>query len=185
MPDSKDSDELLLQSTGRGNLASFSHIVHRHQNWAWQVAYRFTGNTEDASDIVQDAFIRLFDSSERYRPTAKFRTYFYQIISRLCLDWAKKKRPLLFESVLDPVDPSPDITDTMIRQENAIAVRAAVYSLPPNQRLAIVLRYYENLNYQEIAAALKTTAKAVERLLARGRGRLRDILGHRDDFFNS
>jgi RNA polymerase sigma-70 factor (ECF subfamily) len=183
LPDCPESDEFLLQATGRGDMAAFSRIVERHQTWAWRVAYRFAGNEEDASDIVQEAFLRLLDASARYRPTAKFRTYFYQIISRLCLDRAKKKQPLLLETVPDTPDPSPDITDTMMRQENAIAVRAALDALPPNQRLAIVLRYYENLGYEEIASALETTTKAVERLLARGRERLRDMLGRREDFF--
>ncbi len=157
--------------------------MERHQTWAWRVAYRFTGNEVDASDIVQEAFLRLLDASERYRPTAQFRTYFYQIISHLCLDQAKRKQPLLFETVPDSPAPSPDVTDTMIRRETAGAVRAALDVLPPNQRLAIVLRYYENLGYEEIASALGTTTKAVERLLARGRGRLREILGRRETFF--
>lgn len=183
MPECPDSDEFLLQATGRGDLAAFSRIVERHQTWAWRTAYRFTGNAEDASDIVQEAFLRLLDASGRYRPTAKFRTYFYQIISRLCLDQAKRKQPLLLETVPDSPDPSPDATDTMMRQEAAVAIRAALDALPPNQRLAIVLRYYETLAYEEIATALDTTTKAVERLLARGRKRLRDMLGSRENFF--
>jgi RNA polymerase sigma-70 factor, ECF subfamily len=183
LPDCPDSDEFLLQAVGRGDLAAFSRIVERHQTWAWRMAYRFTGNAEDAADIAQEAFLRLLDASAHYRPTAKFRTYFYQIISLLCLNQAKKKQPLLLETVPDTPDPSPDITDTMMRRENAIAVRAALDALPPNQRLAIVLRYYENLGYEEIASALETTAKAVERLLARGRDRLRNVLGRREDFF--
>ncbi len=183
--DSGDSDELLVQATGQGDLQSFNQIVERHQTWAWRVAYRFIGNEEDASDIIQEAFLRLLDASGRYRPTAKFRTYFYQIISRLCLDRAKKKQPLLLETVPDAPDARPSVTDAMMRHEAAVAVRSALDALPPNQRLAIVLRYYEYLDYEEIASALETTTKAVERLLARGRERLRAILGNRDDFFHS
>jgi RNA polymerase sigma-70 factor, ECF subfamily len=182
LPDSADSDELLVQATGKGDLKSFEQIVTRHQAWAWRIAYRFIGNEEDASDIVQDAFLRLLDASGRYRPTAKFRTFFYQIISRLCLDRAKKKQPLFLETIPDTPDPRPSVTDTMMRHEAAIAVRSALDTLPPNQRLAIVLRYYENLNYEEIASALETTTKAVERLLARGREHLKGILEKKDDF---
>jgi RNA polymerase sigma-70 factor (ECF subfamily) len=183
LPDSADSDELLVQATGKGDLTSFEQIVTRHQTWAWRIAYRFIGNEEDASDIVQDAFLRLLDASGRYRPTAKFRTFFYQIISRLCLDRAKKKQPLFLETIPDTPDPCPSVTDVIMRHEAAIAVRSALDTLPPNQRLAIVLRYYENLNYEEIASALETTTKAVERLLARGREHLKGILGKKDDFF--
>ncbi len=183
MSDLINSDDSLLQAAGKGDLKAFEKVVMRHQPWAWQVAYRFTGNEEEASDIVQEAFLRLLDASARYRPTAKFRTYFYQIISRLCLDQAKKKQPLLIETVPDAPDPSPDITDMMMRRENATAVRASLDALPPNQRLAIVLRYYENLGYKEIASAMETTTKAVERLLARGRERLGELLGGRENYF--
>jgi len=185
LPESTENDEFLLQAVGRGDLTSFARIVERHHTWAWRIAYRFTGNEEDASDIVQEAFLRLLDASGRYRPTAKFRTYFYRIISRLCLDQAKKKQPLLLETVPDTPDPSPNATDTMMRQEAAIAVRAALDALPPNQRLAIVLRYYETLGYEEIASAMETTTKAVERLLARGRRRLRDVFARQRDFLTT
>ncbi len=186
MPDSvESSDELLMQATGKGDLTSFARIVERNQTWAWRIAYRFTGNSDDASDIVQEAFLRLLDASGHYQPTAKFRTYFYQIISRLCLDRGKKKQPLYLETIPDSPDPRPGAADAMIRQETSIAMRTALNALPPNQRLAIVLRYYEEFNYKEIALALKTTTKAVERLLSRGRERLRDILEDQDDFFCS
>jgi RNA polymerase sigma-70 factor, ECF subfamily len=176
LPDSTDSDELLVQATGKGDLKSFEQIVTRHQTWAWRVSYRFIGNEEDASDIVQEAFLRLLEASGRYRPSAAFRTYFYRIISRLCLDRAKKKQPLLLERIPDAADPRPGVSDAMIKREAALAVRTALGTLPANQRLAIVLRYYEDLNYVEIASALETTPKAVERLLARGREQLKGIL---------
>ena len=170
---------------GRGELAAFEKIILRHQNWAWRIAYRFLGNEEAAADVVQDAFIRLMGASGRYRPTATFKTYFYQVITRLCQDRAKKKQPLYLETIPDSPDPRPGAVDEMMRRETAVLVRASLDSLPPNQRMAIVLRYYEDLNYEEIASALETTTKAVERLLARGRKGLRAILGNRDDFFYS
>lgn len=179
------SDEDLMVYTGRGDLAAFEKIVRRHQSWAWRIAYRFFGHKEDAEDVVQDAFIRLLDASGRYRPTATFKTYFYQIITRLCLDRAKKKQPLYLETIPDSPDPHPGVADAMMRRETAVALSAALNGLPPNQRMAILLRYYEYLNYDEIASALETTTKGVERLLAHGRERLRAVLGNRGDFFNS
>ena len=182
MPDSVPSDETLMQFTGEGNIKAFEKIVKRHQTWAWRIAYRFLGDDEEAADLVQEAFLRLLDASDRYRPTAKFTTYFYQIITRLCLDAAKKKKPLDVEDVPETPDPNPDASEVMIRNETAAAVRAAVQVLPPNQRIAIIYRYFENMNYDEIASVLETTPKAVERLLARGRDRLRSIIGAWEKF---
>ena len=178
------SNESLMQAMGKGNLDAFAKIVRRHQTWAWRVAYRFLGRKEDAADVVQDAFIRLLDAAGRYRPTSTLTTYLYQIITRLCLNRAKNKQPLTPETVPDLPDPRPGAAETMIREETAATVRAALDALPPHQRMAIVLRYYEEMNYEDIAAALTTTPKAVERLLARGRNCLRNVFGTRNDFFS-
>ena len=181
LPDSLANDELLMLAAGNGDLEAFAEIIRRHQAWAWKIAYRFLGHREEAEDVVQDAFLRLLDASGRYRPTASFKTYFYQIITRLCLDRAKKKQALYVDTIADFPDPRPDVAEEMLRRETAVAVRAALDALSPNQRMAIVLRYYEGLNYEGIASALQTTPKAVERLLARARERLRAILGARAD----
>ena len=183
MFDSSDSDESLVQATGKGDMVAFEEIVRRYQAWVWRVAFRFLGDENEAADMVQEAFLRLMNAAGRYRPNAKFRTYFYQIITRLCLDRAKKKQPLYLETISDSPDPSPGAVDALMWQETSAAVRTALDALPPNQRMAIVLRYYEDQNYDEIASVLETTTKAVERLLARGRERLRVILRNWDDFF--
>ena len=185
MSDLVPSDESLMQATANGDLNAFEEIVKRHQSWAWRTAYRFLGDKDESADMVQDAFLRLLDASHRYKPKAKFRTYFYQIITRLCLDVTKKKKPRYMKELPETADQNPDASEVLIGNETAAAVRSALQSLPSNQRLAIIYRYYENMNYHEIASVLETTPKAVERLLARGRHRLRTILNEKDNSFCS
>jgi len=180
--DPEVSDQQLMQAVGSGNHEAFGEIVRRYQTWAWRIAYRFLGHDEDAADVVQEAFLRLLDASGRYQPSANFTTYFYRIITRLCLDRAKKMQPLYVETTPDSPDPQLGVLEEMLRQETGASVRAALDSLPPNQRMAILLHYFEEPNYSEIASALETTPKSVERLLARGRQHLRAILGARDNF---
>ncbi len=158
-----------MQAAGRGDLEAFEEIVRRHQAWAWRVAYRFLGHEEDAADVVQDSFLRLLDAGNRYRPAASFKTYLYQVVSRLCLDRAKKKRPVYVKEVPEIADPSPHADETMVQDETAAAVRAALDALPPRQRMAVVLKYYEGLSYTDIAGAMRITVKAAERLLANAR----------------
>jgi RNA polymerase sigma-70 factor, ECF subfamily len=184
LPDYEERDEHLVQAAGKGDFKAFEKIVARHQAWAWQVAWRFTGDRDQAADIVQDAFLRLLNAAGRYRPTAQFTTYFYKILSRLCLDRARKKQPLFMDTLPDRPDPLPGAADKVMAKETAAMVRSALDALAPNQRMAIVLKYYENLNYREIAAILNISPKAVERLLARARERLRNLLGNQLHFFS-
>jgi RNA polymerase sigma-70 factor (ECF subfamily) len=170
------SDEDLMLAVGRGDAQAFEQIVLRHQASAWNIAYRFVGNREDAEDLVQDAFLRLLNAAARYRPTASFQTYFSRIISRLCLDHIQKKRPALLDTLPEREDPSPLPDGVLISTEKASAVRRGIAQLPPKQRLAVILRYYEEYSYREIAIAMDTTEKAVERLLARGREMLGSVL---------
>ncbi|HEY3295305.1 MAG TPA: sigma-70 family RNA polymerase sigma factor [bacterium] len=168
-------DELML-AAGQGDVQAFEQIVLRHQAFAWSVAYRFVGNREDAEDLVQDAFLRLLAAAARYRPTASFRTYLSRIICRLCLDHMEKKRPVVCDELPECADTSPLPDGIVVREEQASAVRRGITLLPPNQRLAIILRYYEDCSYRDIAEAMDTTEKAVERLLARGREALGNTL---------
>lgn len=165
-----------MLAAGGGDSDAFKELVRRRQDWAWSIAYRFIGHKHQAEDVVQDAFLRLLGASGHYQPTCSFKTYLYRIISRLCLDLTKKKRPHYPGVVPDALDSGPDPADEMEKVQEADAVRAALAALPPSQRMAIVLRYYEGLGYKEIALALETSPKAVERLLARGRDRLQAIL---------
>jgi len=170
------SDESLLAAVNRGDLGAFEQIVRRHQAWVWRIAYRFLGDKEEAEDIAQEAFLRLLDASGRYKTTAKFTTYFYQVISRLCLDRARKKRPVYLEELPDCPDPRPGPLEEMERQEVSAGILAALGGLPPEYRIVIILRYFEGLSGQEIADVLKKTPKATERLLARARQSLEPLL---------
>lgn len=171
-----------MLAVGEGDLEAFEELVRRHQTWAWGIAYRVLEHRQESEDVVQDAFLRLLEASGRYRPTSSLKTYFYQIITRLCLDRAKKRQPRYLDVVPESPASTPDAAGQMENTQQAEAVRAALEALAPQQRMAVVLRYYENLSYQEIASAQGTTPKAVERLLARGRDRLQAILKTSEDF---
>jgi RNA polymerase sigma-70 factor, ECF subfamily len=169
-------DEELMLAVGRGDVEAFETLVLRHQASAWNIAYRFVGNKADAEDIVQDTFLRLLNAAPHYRPSASFRTYFSTIISRLCLDHLYKKRPQPQAELPDQIDPTPGPDHQLIDQEKALRIRDCIAALPPRQRLVVVLKYYEYYNYKDIAEAMDTTEKSVERLLARARVALANVL---------
>jgi RNA polymerase sigma-70 factor (ECF subfamily) len=95
MSDVKETaSEQLMQAVAGGDLSAFNEIVLRHQKLAWGIAYRFLGDRHAAEDIAQEAFLRILDAAPRYKPTAAFPTYLSRIVTRLCLDRARKKRPM-------------------------------------------------------------------------------------------
>ncbi len=175
MDDSRD-DESLMLALGRGELAALAGLVRRHQEWAWRVAVRFLGRAPEAEDVVQEAFLRLPDAAPRYQAKAPFRAYLRRIVVRLRLDHHRRPSSLPLEELPEPQDPAPSPPAVLLRREDAAILRAALDTLPATQRMALVLRYYEELDSRDIAAAMAISPKAVERLLARGRDGLRKVL---------
>lgn len=162
------SDEALMLDAGRGDMAAFEKLVARHERTALGVAYRFLGDHHEAEDVAQEAFLRILDAAERYVPTAEFTTYLYTVVSRLCMDGARKRSPVYLD---DPPEPSlaPAAADLAGSRERDREVRAALDRLPARQRMAVVLRHFEGLDYAGVARAMGVSTKAVERLLARAR----------------
>ena len=169
------TDEELMHAAAGGDLDAFGQIVQRHQAAAWNAAFRFLRNAADAEDVAQEAFLRVLDAAPRYRTTAKFRTFLYRIVTRLCIDRARRARLCGVEA--DAVlDHRAGPVESVIRDERAAVVHKALAELPPKQRMAVILRYYENQGHREIADALETTVKGAERLLARARAALEPLL---------
>ena len=171
------SDEELMLAVAGGDRTAFGQLVTRHQRSAWNAAYRFLGNATDAEDVAQEAFLKILDSADRYQPTASFRTYLYRIVAHSCFDFLRRKRHRRYRQLPDITDRAQAPKDTSIASERAMLVRQAIDALPPSQKMAVILRYYEDLSYREIAAAMSTTIKGVERLLARARASLEGQLG--------
>jgi RNA polymerase sigma-70 factor, ECF subfamily len=173
------SDETLMAAAGKGDAGAFEQLVLRYRDPVWRVAYGFTGNSADAQDITQTVFLKLFEAAPRYRTTALFKTYLFRIVHTTCIDHFRKKRPNSPDDPADTADCAPSAIDSMIISERDSAIRKSIESLPLRQRSAILLRYEKVLSVRDISIVLKTSEKAVERLLARGRDALAVILRER------
>ena len=152
-----------------GDLDTFEQIVLRHQAEAWRVAYRFTGDAAEAEDLAQEAFLKVLDAAPRYEPTATFRTFLFRILNRLCIDHVRKKRPTVMDSLPPSVDEAISPPHQAARAEHEALIQAALNALPPDYRMAVVLRYFEGLSGTEMAEAMGRSTKAVERLLSRAK----------------
>jgi RNA polymerase sigma-70 factor (ECF subfamily) len=172
-PPSEDIDALLMARTAAGDSGAFEELVIRNQSDAWALAVHYLGNAAEAEDVVQEAFLRLLQAAPRYKPTAGFRTYFSRIVVRLCLDFRAKRRPVYGEALPDRADAARDPEAVFRDQQTAGKLRRAVETLPPAQRMALLLRDLEGFTYSDIAKTMNTSAKAVDSLLQRARQALR------------
>ena len=169
-------DEELMLSVARGDLNAFNEIILRHQRTAWSIAHRFLGDATEAEDIAQQAFLKILEAASRYRPTAAFRSYLLRVVTRLCIDHAKKKRPTYTNTLPETQSHSSDPAQSLAMKERGTAIRKALDTLPPNQRLALILRHYEEMSYVDIAQSLNISVKAVEGLIRRARATLKTRL---------
>lgn len=163
------NDSELMSAAAGGDLDAFGELVSRHQRTAWNIAWRMLGDGAEAEDAAQEAFLRIFQSLDRYRPTASFRTYLYRIVTNICLDRARKMNPVIMGELPPVAHDSPAPDDETIGRERNEAIHAAIHKLPPTQRAAIILRHFDELSYREIAETLDTSEKSVEKLLSRAR----------------
>ena len=138
------------------------------------IARRHLGNEAAARDVTQEVFVSLFTHARTYRPTSGFLGFLRRVTANRCLNtraaaFEARREPATDEALLRVPDPGPDPEVRLEQLESVAAVRAAVAVLPPRQRMALVLSRFEELSYQEIAAALDCSVPSVESLLFRAR----------------
>lgn len=165
-----------MRRLGAGDMNALAVLVRRHQVRVRSLAYRLTGRWDVADDIAQEAFLRLHRFASRYQPTAAFSTWLYRIVVNLCLDRSKRRKPASLPEDRPLADPAPSASEAMARQERIDAIRQAIAELPERQRTAVVLHRFENLGHEQIAEVTGWSVSAVESLLVRAYGRLRERL---------
>jgi RNA polymerase sigma-70 factor (ECF subfamily) len=170
------SDELLVERTAAGDVRAFEELIERYQAPALRVAFRFVGDAQEAEDLAQEAFLRVYLNAARYNYAARFGTWFFQILMNLCRDWLKKRKPVLFGEPPGMAAAGADPSDAIELARRAQTVQRAIQNLPPNQRLALILCHYEEMSYREASLALQLSEKAIESLLVRARRTLRKRL---------
>lgn len=178
MDDEGGSEALIMSEVARGKVEAFRGLFDLHHRGVMNLAYRFTGNREDAEEITQNVFIKVFKAAGKYIPKAKFTTWLYTIARNECISFHRKRsrstRPLeisldsgeggrIPESVEDL--PSKELQ----RKQRRAEILQALSSLPPNQKLALELQRFQGLSYAEIADVLGRSISAVESLLFRAR----------------
>lgn len=178
-------DVRLMQLAGAGDMSAFERLIERHQRLVVGTVGRMLGNHSDAEDIAQQVFLRVWKNASRYVPQAKFTTWLLKITRNLVFNELRRRsrhphialqqeadeeeRPLKDEQTIAP---DASLLQTELQQ----AVDHAIAKLPETQRMAVILRRYEQLSYEEIAETLDQSVSAVKSLLFRARTELRENL---------
>jgi RNA polymerase sigma-70 factor (ECF subfamily) len=183
----RDPDIRLMLRVRDDEPGAFEELVETYQHRLVAVMHHLVGNAEEAEDLAQEVFLRVYRSRERYHPQAKFSTWLFTIANNLALNSlrAKQRKPTVPLAVQDsgPLGPRPaeqlvhdrggQPSHHLQQQELALLVQQAVRGLNERQRMAVVLNKFEDMNYAEIAEVMGLTTKAVKSLLSRARMNLR------------
>jgi RNA polymerase sigma-70 factor (ECF subfamily) len=178
------SDELhgtaVFDATGdRAAMPSWDELVRQHADRVYRLAYRLSGNQHDAEDLTQETFIRVFRSVQSYQP-GTFEGWLHRITTNLFLDLVRRRARIRMEALPEDYDrvPSEGPTPEQIYHDSRLGpdLQAALDSLPPEFRAAVVLCDIEGLSYEEIGATLGVKLGTVRSRIHRGRQALRDFL---------
>jgi RNA polymerase sigma-70 factor (ECF subfamily) len=169
-------DELMRQVAG-GDRRAFAQLMDRHIDRAHSVARRVLGNRNDADDVVQDSFLKVWQRAGQWQPgRAQFSTWLYRVIVNRCLDLKRKPKSTGLDQVAEQSDDRPNALADMAARERQARIAAAVAELPERQRAAIALSYTAGLSNAAAAESLQISVKAFESLLVRAKRELRERL---------
>ena len=181
------SNEDLMGSVRLGNRHAFEVLINRHQRSVLNFIFRFLGNRTDAEDLTQEVFLRVWKAAGTYKPDAKFTTWLYRIATNLCINrqHAIRIRRLFVQShIQEQIQNSKDSSiigesagilspeERLIDSEQSVRLLNALNELPTSQRVAIVLRIYDEMSYQEIAQIMDRSVSSVDSLLIRAKKNL-------------
>lgn len=195
----REQESAIVRKVLGGDANAFETLVLEYEKNVYNIALRMTGNSEDAADMTQEAFIKAYNSLQSFRGDSKFSVWLYRIVSNVCLDFlrSKNRRPTVSLSVedddgedaqLDVADESQSPELLLDRKLTRDSVRRGLDSLPPDYRQILLLREIQGLSYDEIAQALSLEVGTVKSRIFRARKRLCTFLiddGNISDFSSS
>ena len=177
-----NEEQIWLEEARRGDKEAFGRLVEAYQIPVYNLAYRMLSNRGEAEEAAQEVFIRAYTKLDTYDPRRKFSTWILSITSNYCIDLIRKRRALLL-SIDHPLPPHPALMSDRdqgpeartVAGETEEMVQALLDELPDDYRQTVVLRYWYDLSYQEIAEIMDTTVSAIKSRLFRARRQMAEI----------
>ncbi|MDZ4815645.1 MAG: sigma-70 family RNA polymerase sigma factor [Verrucomicrobiota bacterium] len=184
-----DHDTQLMIKVQKGDLRSFEVLVDKHKNAVVGTIYKMLGDVSEAEDVAQHVFIQIYKAAPRYEPKAKFTTWMYTIVRNLSLNEIRRRGTHKLQSLQAMEDPADDTAPIQLEdvtaknpsielghQELEDKIQLALNDLPESQRLALVLRRYDDMSYDDIAKVLKCSVSATKSIIFRARETMKEKL---------
>ena len=192
----KDQEKALIQKCKQGDIDSFEMLIECYQQKVYNIALRMLGNKEDASDIAQEVFIKVYKSIGGFKEEASLSTWIYRIATNVCLDELRKRKKTKIVSIDSTIQleesevsmqmpderPQPDelLTQKELKQE----VQKAINNLKEEHKTVIILRDINGYSYEEIAKILDCTLGTVKSRINRARNALKSILIKKEELLS-
>lgn len=184
------SDHQLIERVRNGDEAAFGEIMARYKNPLTNFLYRFLDDYEEAVDLAQETFVRVYFAVDRYHTNYAFSTYIYRIASNLAISELRKRKRRsvlsltgLFQAVeadateFQPPDSRPLADSELVEDEKSRVIAKAIATLPPKYRIPIILRDVEGRSYEDVAELMQLGLGTTKSRISRGRGLLKEKLG--------
>ncbi|MDD2526358.1 MAG: RNA polymerase sigma factor [Bacteroidales bacterium] len=179
------SDQQIIEEIQKGNQTLFRLLVDKYQKMVFVTAIGFLHSKEDAEDLTQEIFVKVWSSLSSFKGDSEFSTWLYRIAVNSCINTVQKKQHNRFvelaeewlQSIFHTESGEKDSQQLMEANETDAAIQKAIDSLPISQRTAFLLSVYDELSQKEIARVMQRTEGAVEQLLQRAKTNLQKKLG--------
>ncbi len=175
-------DQTLVAKVLSGDQQAFADLVESYQQHVYNLTYRMLNNVGEAEDAAQETFLRAYQHLDRYDPERSFKTWILSIASNHCIDRIRKRRMTLL-SIDEPLPPHPELVskttgpeESLLMDERNALIQDLLEELPNDYRAAVILRYWYDMSYTEIAETLETTESAIKSRLFRARQTLAEKL---------
>ena len=173
-----DQEQTWVEQALAGDTAAFSNLVEAYQKPVYNLAYRMLGNSVEAEDAAQEAFIRAYTRLDTYDPSRKFSSWMLSIASHYCIDVLRRRRITLLS--IEELPPMANVSmprsahpeHVVARGQVADQVQQLLGTLPEHYRTPIILRYWYDMSYREIAETMGVTESTIKTRLHRARARL-------------
>lgn len=183
--DARDKELMMLLCQEKSE-AAMRELIARHQHAVYAFAYRMMGNAADAEDITQRTFIRVWKAAHSYEPDAQFTTWLFTIAKNLVFNESRRRKRKPTFSLDEHEEQSPALAqassaasspqEALLHQELSAHVDKALEALPEKARMAVQLRRFQEMSYEEIAHILDTSVSATKSILFRARQQLKEAL---------